>query len=93
MDGPSISSLRNPTVEAGHSPASGATPSALAKHSVARGPSGSGQVTTLRQLRQSETAAFAGDHAPLGEHRAQPLSAEELPAALKQLFGRPENLS
>ncbi|MDR2377210.1 MAG: hypothetical protein LBD54_00410 [Puniceicoccales bacterium] len=93
MDGPSISSLRNSTVETIRSPAAGATPSALAKRSVAQGSSGSGQVTTLRRLRQSETTAFAGGHAPLGEHRAQPLSAKEVPAMLEQLFGQPKNFS
>ncbi|MDR3143683.1 MAG: hypothetical protein LBT57_02455 [Puniceicoccales bacterium] len=70
------------------SPAAGVTSSALAKRSVIQASSGGGQVTTLRQVRQSATAAFAGRPSPLGGHRAKLLSAREVPAMLERLFGR-----
>jgi len=57
---------------------------------VAKGSPGSGRVTTLRQVRQSETAEASTPPATLSAHQAKPLSSADLPQALKDILGRPQ---
>jgi hypothetical protein len=85
MEGSSILSVQSPSIEA-IAPFSQKSCSPLAaRWSVTRGSPSERQVTTLRQLRQSENFEIFANGS-LREHKAQSLLVEELPQALKNIW-------
>jgi hypothetical protein len=88
MENNSISLAGNARVEpfshilqAGHS-------SLTVRWSVARGSLGSGKVTTLRQLKQSENHELFAPKISLQRREVRVLEAQELPEVLKTIFNR-----
>ena len=90
VDRSSVSSVRSSNVESLTATSSQKGVSSLATNwSVEKGQSGSGKVTTLHQLRQSESNETSVAHKALQEHKAALLSAKDLLQALERIFNHP----
>jgi hypothetical protein len=87
MDRSSVSSVRSSAIESLAATSSSEKSSSLAAyHSIKIASPGSGKVTTLHQLKQSESDETSVAHKTLQEHKAKSLPAEDLSQTLKDIF-------